>query len=169
MVNFRMDGGAVGRLWTSSVAIGRQHGLGIQVFGENGGLRWSQEHPNQLYWMPLKRDQHEDEIHNSLFYEDYFLLKVRIERLNSPRVFSQQPPSYCQHVLQRPQITDVSDDACHTRTPFVYLESQLDEQIVLAGVAHHELVRQDAELKIRRKRIELLNREASLPSIQLLL
>ncbi|UWQ18186.1 Gfo/Idh/MocA family oxidoreductase [Jannaschia sp. M317] len=53
MVNFRMDGGAVGRLWTSSVAIGRQHGLGIQVFGEKGGLRWSQEQPNQLYWMPL--------------------------------------------------------------------------------------------------------------------
>jgi len=53
MVNFRMDGGAVGRLWTSSVAIGRQHGLAIQVFGEKGGLRWSQEHPNQLYWMPL--------------------------------------------------------------------------------------------------------------------
>ena len=53
MVNFRMDGGAVGRLWTSSIAIGRQHGLGIQVFGEKGGLRWSQEHPNQLFWMPL--------------------------------------------------------------------------------------------------------------------
>jgi predicted dehydrogenase len=53
MVNFRMDGGTVGRLWTSSVAIGRQHGLAIQVFGEKGGLRWSQEQPNQLYWMPL--------------------------------------------------------------------------------------------------------------------
>lgn len=53
MVNFRMDSGAVGRLWTSSVAIGRQHGLAIQVFGESGGLRWAQEHPNQLYWTPL--------------------------------------------------------------------------------------------------------------------
>lgn len=53
MVNFRMDGGTVGRLWTSSVAIGRQHGLGIQVFGETGGLRWTQEQPNQLYYMPL--------------------------------------------------------------------------------------------------------------------
>ncbi|MFG5384859.1 Gfo/Idh/MocA family protein [Yoonia sp. R2-816] len=53
MVNFRIDGGAVGRLWTSSIAIGRQHGLGIQVFGETGGLRWSQEQPNQLYYMPL--------------------------------------------------------------------------------------------------------------------
>jgi len=53
MVNFRMEGGAVGRLWTSSIAIGRQHGLGIQVFGEKGGLRWSQEQPNQLFYMPL--------------------------------------------------------------------------------------------------------------------
>ncbi|WP_166418545.1 Gfo/Idh/MocA family protein [Cochlodiniinecator piscidefendens] len=53
MVNFRMDGGTVGRLWTSSVAIGRQHGLTLQVFGETGGLRWSQEQPNQLYYMPL--------------------------------------------------------------------------------------------------------------------
>ena len=55
MVNFRMNGGAVGRLWTSSIAIGRQHGLTIQVFGETGGLRWAQEHPNQLYYMPLNQ------------------------------------------------------------------------------------------------------------------
>jgi predicted dehydrogenase len=53
-VNFRMDGGTVGRLWTSSVALGRQHGLMLQVFGEKGGLRWAQEQPNQLYWMPLR-------------------------------------------------------------------------------------------------------------------
>jgi predicted dehydrogenase len=52
-VNLRFDGGAVGRLWTSSVALGRQHGLTLQVFGERGGLRWAQEQPNQLYWMPL--------------------------------------------------------------------------------------------------------------------
>ncbi len=53
MVNFRMDGGTVGRLWTSSIALGRQHGLTLQVFGETGGLRWAQEQPNQLYYMPL--------------------------------------------------------------------------------------------------------------------
>ena len=53
MVNFRMDGGTVGRLWTSSIALGRQHGLTLQVFGETGGLRWAQEQPNQLFYMPL--------------------------------------------------------------------------------------------------------------------
>ena len=53
MVNFRMSRGIAGRLWTSSIALGRQHGLAIQVFGETGGLRWSQEQPNQLYYTPL--------------------------------------------------------------------------------------------------------------------
>ncbi len=53
MVNLRFDGGAVGRLWTSSIALGRQHGLTLQVFGEKGGLAWAQEQPNQLSWMPL--------------------------------------------------------------------------------------------------------------------
>lgn len=50
MVNFRMSSGIVGRLWTSSVAIGRQHGFDIQVFGEKAGLKWRSEHPNQLIY-----------------------------------------------------------------------------------------------------------------------
>ena len=53
MVNFRMEGGTVGRLWTSSVAIGRQHGFDIQVFGETGGMRWASEQPNQVYYTPV--------------------------------------------------------------------------------------------------------------------
>ncbi|MDC0913709.1 Gfo/Idh/MocA family oxidoreductase, partial [Paracoccaceae bacterium] len=47
------SGGAIGRLWTSGLAIGRTHGLTLQVFGEIGGLSWQQEHPNQLRWTPL--------------------------------------------------------------------------------------------------------------------
>jgi predicted dehydrogenase len=53
LIAFRMSGGAVGRLWTSAIAVGRMHGLSIQVFGEKGGLRWAQEQPNQLYWTPV--------------------------------------------------------------------------------------------------------------------
>ena len=53
MVNFRMEGGTVGRLWTSSVAIGRQHGFDIQVFGETGGMKWFSEQPNQVLYTPV--------------------------------------------------------------------------------------------------------------------
>ncbi len=50
---FRMEGGIIGRAWASGLAIGRSHGLTLQVFGERGGLSWKQEHPNQLLWTPL--------------------------------------------------------------------------------------------------------------------
>lgn len=53
MLNLRFSGGVVGRLWTSAIALGRQNGLAIQVFGEKGGLAWQQEQPNQLRWTPL--------------------------------------------------------------------------------------------------------------------
>jgi predicted dehydrogenase len=52
-VSIRMDGGALVRLWTSSVAVGRMHGFNTEVFGERGGLRWAQEWPNQLFYTPL--------------------------------------------------------------------------------------------------------------------
>jgi hypothetical protein len=53
------------------------------------------------------------------------------------------------------------------RTPFVYVESQLDTQLMLAGVGWLHLVELGGELKIRLKKVELVNCEAALPSIQL--
>src|SRR5262249_40892383 len=64
-----------------------------------------------LYWMPLTRGQPEGEGQTSLFYEDRLLLKVRVERLKSPNAFSQQSPSYCQHVLQSPSVEIADEDA----------------------------------------------------------
>jgi len=124
-----------------------------------------------LYWMPLARGQTDPHSHTSLFCEDKFLLKVRIERLKDPLSHSQQQPSLCQHVLQQPEVVERDDEAGEyaLRTPFVYLETRLDEQFVLGGVAHHDLRREDGRLKIAVKRIELLNRDAALPSIQLFL
>ena len=124
-----------------------------------------------LYWMPLVRGQPDPHSHTSLFCEDKFLLKVRIERLKNPLSHSQQQPSFCQHVLQRPETVRSDDEAqeYELRTPFVYLESRLDEQFTLGGVAHHTLRREDGQIRIAVKRIELLNRDAALPSIQLFL
>lgn len=123
------------------------------------------------YWMPLTRGQPEGETHTSLFYEDRLLLKVRIERLRSPSAFSQQPPSFCQHILQQPMVqeADAAANRFVVRTPFMYVESQLDQQLILAGVSWHHLVSVEGALRMRLKKIELLNCDAALPSIQLFL
>ena len=123
------------------------------------------------YWMPLTRGQPDGRTHTSLFYEDKLLLKVRIERLRHPNAFSQQQPSFCQHVLQQPALEESGPAAGDflMRTPFMYVETQLDAQVVLAGVAYHHLTSIDGALRIRMKKIELLNCDAALPSIQLLI
>ena len=105
-----------------------------------------------IYWMPLTREQPDGINHTSLLYEDKLLLKVRIERLKSPRSFSQHQPSFCQHVLQQPALESTAADSRSwvTRTPFVYVESQGDSQLLLAGVSRLHIVEQDGSLRMRR-------------------
>jgi 3-phenylpropionate/cinnamic acid dioxygenase small subunit len=123
------------------------------------------------YWMPLSRGQPDGELFTSLFFEDRLLLKVRLERLRHPNAFSQQQPSFCQHVLQQPQVESADPVANRyvTRTPFLYVETRLDQQLLLAGVIYHHLVVLAGQLRIRLKKIELVNCDAALPSIQMLL
>ncbi len=47
-VLLRFHNGARGILWASQVAIGRENGLNIRVFGERGSLEWHQQEPNTL-------------------------------------------------------------------------------------------------------------------------
>jgi predicted dehydrogenase len=45
--------GAVGRLWSSYVASGNEHGLAFRIFGTEGSLLWRQEEPEVLWHQPL--------------------------------------------------------------------------------------------------------------------
>ena len=117
------------------------------------------------YWVPAVHGQKDPHLENSLAYEDRFLLKLRIERLKSPQAFSQQPASRCLHVLQAPEVEDLTE--LKTRTNFIYTETRGDETQRYAATARHTLVRQGLALKIRLKRVDILNCDAMLPSIQL--
>jgi 3-phenylpropionate/cinnamic acid dioxygenase small subunit len=123
------------------------------------------------YWVPLVPGQTDPLTHNSLAYEDKLLLKLRIERLKQPTAFSQKPASRCLHVLQAPQL-EKSDDArgeFRLRTTFLYTETKGDDSQRYAATAWHTLVRSDQGLKIKLKRVDILNADAALPSIQLFL
>ena len=47
-VLLRFDGGAKGVLFASQIAVGEENGLKLRVYGETGGLEWSQMEPNAL-------------------------------------------------------------------------------------------------------------------------
>ena len=122
-----------------------------------------------LYWVPLVPDQEEALQHNSHLHEDKLLRTLRVERLKSPRAFSQQPPSRAHHLLQVPvvDVADATGNRFVTRTPFHYTEAQGDETFFLVGTVWHHLTLLDGRLLMRLKRVNLLNPDAALPAVQL--
>lgn len=122
-----------------------------------------------FYWMPLAPAQTDPKLHTSLLYEDKLLLQVRIERLRGRRTFSQQPPSRCHHLLQQPTVESRDDDAgiYTTRTAFHYVETRRDEQTLYAGWTTHTLVGPADALRIRLKRVDLVNCDAAFGNMQL--
>lgn len=121
------------------------------------------------YWMPLTHDQPDPKLHTSLLYEDKLLLKVRIERLHGKRTFSQQPQSRCHHLIQQPTVESADDEKGEyvVRSAFHYVETRIDQQALYAGWAHHHLVRQDGALRIKLKKVQLVNCDAAFGNIQL--
>ncbi len=123
------------------------------------------------YWVPLTPGQTDPLAHNSLAYEDKLLLKLRIERLKQPTAYSQKPQSRCLHVLQAPEVekADATRGEIQTRTPYQYTETRRDDSQRYAATASPTLVRHGGGLRIRLKRVDILNADAALPSIQLFL
>lgn len=52
-LRLRWASGARGQLWASQVAVGAANGLRLRIYGETGGLEWSQEDPDILRYTPL--------------------------------------------------------------------------------------------------------------------
>lgn len=113
--------------------------------------------------MPLAHGQTDPVLHASLMYEDTLLLRIRIERLAGQRTFSQQPKSRCHHLLQRPQVVDFDANATEhrVRTAFHYTETRGDDlQFYVGWATHHVVVDAEGQLRIRLKRVDLLNCDA---------
>jgi len=119
-----------------------------------------------VYWVPLTPDQPDGINHASLAYEDRMLLRIRIERLKR-RPPSQRPPSRGHHLLQTPTLEGTADAAQVMRTSLHYTEARGDEQQFYVGTAIHHLVDDGGQIRIRLKRVDLINADAALPAIQL--
>ncbi len=52
-VLLRFAGGAKGVIWASQVAPGNENALRLRVYGTKGGIEWSQEQPNHLWYTPF--------------------------------------------------------------------------------------------------------------------
>ena len=122
-----------------------------------------------VYWMPLEFGQTEEKLTTSLMYEDKLLLETRVKRLSGSRTFSQKPASRSQHLLQTPMVDSIDEgkNEYQVFTPFHYVEVRYDEKETFDGWMNHSLVVLDDALKIKLKRVDLVNCDAPHRNIRL--
>ena len=125
--------------------------------------------PDGRYWMPLEMGQTDPILHNSLFYDDVVLLKIRVERLKGAKTYSQKPKSRCHHLMQAPMVEaiDAGANRYATWAAFHYVETRLDEQTLYAGWSRHILALEEGRLRIKLKRVDLVNCDSAFGNIQL--
>lgn len=147
--------------------LGEARMLDEQRFEEWLGLFTDDGH----YWMPIERGQTDPRLMTSLLYEDKLLLRIRVDRLKGARTFSQRPASRSHHLLQAPQVDrrDAAANEYVTWTAMHYVETRRDEQSLYAAWATHHLTVVGGALRIRLKRVDLVNCDAAFGSIQLFL
>lgn len=122
-----------------------------------------------LYWIPSDPTQKDPYSCTSHLFDDKLMRGLRVERLSSARAYSQQPRSRSHHLLQRPHVHSAEGvgDFYHLETKFSYTEFSEDETQTYVGVIVHHLVVEGGAIKIKLKRVNLLNCDAPLPAVQL--
>jgi 3-phenylpropionate/cinnamic acid dioxygenase small subunit len=116
------------------------------------------------YWVPSEPDQKSPYDTVSLIYDDRRLLETRVRRLASPRIYSQEPRSRTSRIVTNVTLEESGQEAL-VRSKFMMIEFRRNAQRLFGGTCFHRLVRQDGSLRIRLKRVDLVNCDAPLDGI----
>lgn len=129
------------------------------------GRRWAEWlelfAPDGHYWMPADPSQTSGEGVPSIFYEDRWLMRTRVKRLEHPRAWSQSPPNRTSHVVGNVVVErdDPVGGEVVARAKFHVVEFRLDSQRHFAGSYRHHLVRSGDGFLIRLQRVDIVNHD----------
>ena len=121
--------------------------------------------PDAQYWVPSEPNQQSPHDTVSLMYDDRRLLETRVRRLASPRIYSQEPRSRTSRIVANVTLEESSADHALVRSKFMMIEFRRNEQRLFGGTCFHRLVRHESALRIRLKRVDLLNCDAPLDGL----
>jgi 3-phenylpropionate/cinnamic acid dioxygenase small subunit len=121
--------------------------------------------PDAQYWVPSEPGQQNPHDTVSLIYDDRRLLETRVRRLASPRIYSQEPRSRTSRIVANVTIEESGPDFVRVRSKFVMIEFRRNEQRLFGGTCFHRLIRQGDGLRIRLKRVDLVNCDAPMDGL----
>ncbi len=114
---------------------------------------------DSYYWCPTEPEQDNPHDTLSIFYDTRDLLETRIKRLRHPSIHVQTPPSRTQHLISYVRLREgnPSDSEFTIASNFFVLEYRQDNQRLFGGTFEHRLRRNQKDLKIAWKKVNLIN------------
>lgn len=124
--------------------------------------------PDGWYWVPASPQQSDPFDHVSLFFENRPLMQMRAERLQHPRAHGVATPIRTSRVIGNVQLFGGGEGSADilARSRFHMTEVQDGRQRVFAGTCIHRLAVTDEGLRIRVKRVDLVNADSPHEAMQ---
>lgn len=118
------------------------------------------------YWMPATPDQADPLNHISHIYDDRVMMEIRKRNFVHPRAASKEPSIRCSHLLGNIRLQGASSDGLlRVCSKFHVVVWYRENQRIYAGNCEHLLRYLDGELKIYRKRVDLLDADGPQQSL----
>ena len=118
------------------------------------------------YWVPAVPGQTDPYDHVSLFFENRPLMRMRAERLQHPRAHGVVAPIRTSRVVGNVLIHGSDEGDIVVRSRFHMAEAQDGRQRVFAGSYLHRLAPTKDGLRIRVKRVDLVNADSPHEAMQ---
>lgn len=124
------------------------------------------------YWIPSGFDDLDTSRSVSIVYDDHQLLTERAHRLTGTLAYAQIPPSRTAHVIGNVQLLDVAAEVDGTttaqvRAKFAVAEFRRHTRALHAGRVSYTLVDSGAGLRIRLKKVELIDNDGYLGNLSM--
>jgi len=124
------------------------------------------------YWVPINHDNPDPETELSLLYDNRSRVSTRIRMLKTGVRHAQVPPSPMTRLISNIEVQSSGDDEYTVSSAFMLGELQIQSTGDLhwwIGRVEHRLRRVDGELKIARKRVDLINSREAVPALAFLI
>jgi 3-phenylpropionate/cinnamic acid dioxygenase small subunit len=121
-----------------------------------------------LYWVPCNADDVDPARHISITYDNRSGLEQRIFRFKSPASHSQHPKSRMRRMLSNVEVEHAEGDI-RVGANFTLVEARPGRQTMLAGRCEYVLRNDRGNLKIRQKKVLLVNNDDFLGNLTFLL
>lgn len=122
-----------------------------------------------VYWVPCNEDEINPGRHVSLIYDGRESLTERIWRLKGKQAHAQRPKSKLQRVVSNVVLERDEGGEVVVSSAFVLGEVRNAVQTVYLGRNVHTLSRRDGALRMKQKKVMLLNNDAPIGNLTFLL